>query len=638
MKWLFLFLPFYCFSQSPIDNAIEYWVQFQDETTETEQFSLSLEMFSNNPLLLNTASDEEMLNFPLFHQKHVTIILQYIRRNHNILSWKELEQLPYFNDEFIEIIKPFINLSIRPYVPSSKFSILYKTKIPLEKPLGYENENDSARIAGPWIYQYLKFNGSWKKNELAVVLEKDLGEAFLKNGNLLKIGYQLNTSSFLKQLNIGAYNLHLGEGLIHSNSFYLGGNSNNSRALRINKSSSESNYQLGIGAVLKKGFFRNITAIAFNPKSGKVINGIIESYIEDGIFDTKNDQKNFNTTWDANFVSSNQLIIKKLTLAINTKITRLSDAFFPPSKYYNKNYSLPENFLNNSISYNYTNYIFSFRGETARSNIRGWATTHFLKTIIAENLELNLNFRYFSKDYKSLYSNTYKKNSKVQNEKGCYSEVKYNTYNLSIISRFNFHKNPNPKYLFHLPSMAKSYDNLIRMRISDSLDIEVKYQYKVGDKEIKDSIMNATEKKYEHKISTRLKYQINSNWTLTTRAGYNDIKISEHTKGYTFAQDITYKNNKQKITIRFAVINAEKWDNRFYMYEYDMLHNFSIPVYYDQASRFYANYHLKINKNWQFWLKYEVNYFANKVSISSGKYKVTGNKKSLLKWQIRYKF
>jgi hypothetical protein len=638
MKWLLFLIPFCTFSQSPIDNALEYWIQFQDEATETEQFSLALESYQTNQLQINTATEKELSNFPLFHQKHISIILQYIRRNQNILSWNELKQLPYFDNEFIQIIQPFISLSMRKFVPRSKFSILYKTKIPLEKPVGYENKNNSSQIAGPWFYQYFKFNGTWKKNELALVFEKDLGEVFFKKGNLVKIGYQLNSTSLLKQLNIGTYNLHIGEGLIHSNSFYIGGNSTGNSALRINKSSSESNYQLGIGIVVKKGLFKNVTAIAFNPKSGKIVNGNIESYISDGVFDTHDDLKNFNTNWDANLITSNQLIINRLTLAINTKITRLSDDFSPPLKYYNKFYNLPEKFINNSISYNYNNPFFLIRGEVASSNIQGWATTHLLKTTIGENIELNLNFRSFSKDYKSLYSNTYKKSSKVQNEKGFYSQLKYSTYSLSVISRFDIYKNPNPKYLFHSASMAKSYENLIKINVSDSAEIQVKYRYKIGDKESNDSLLSFIKKKYEHILSLRFKYQIHNNWILTTRIAYNDIKITKHITGYTFAQDLTYKMSKQKITVRLAIVNAENWDNRFYMYEYDMLHNFSIPVYYDQASRFYANYYLKINNNWKFWLKYEVSYFANKASISSGKYKINGNKKSLLKWQLRYQF
>jgi hypothetical protein len=639
MKWLFLLLiPFCTFSQNPIDEALEYWMQFQEDEHETEAFSIALETYTYTKLQINNASKEELSKFPLFHSKHINSILQYLRKNQNVLSWIELETLPYFDIEYISIIKPFINLSIKVYLPKARTSIIYRSKIPFEKPFGYFNQNDSTKLIGPWVYHYLKLNCKWNENEVSLVVEKDLGESYFKAGNLFKVGFQTKNVSIIKQLNLGAYTLNIGEGLVHSNGFYLGGNSSSNKILKINKASSESNFQLGACAIIEKGIFRNLTGFAINPRSGRIIDNINESFNDDGIFNSKSKLDLFNTSWDANLILRNQLDFKKLTVAVNNKLTSLSHNFSPTPKYYNTSYSLPKKFWNHSVSYNFFHPSYSMNGEIAVSNNSGWATTHFFKANVAENLVLNFNCRHFSKDYKSLYSNTYKKNSRIQNETGFYTELKYNTYNLNIISRFNYYKNSNSKYLQHLPSTGKSYDQLIRFRIGDSLKVELKYQYRIGPKENSENILDQQLKKYEHKAYAKVQFLLNEYWTFSSRFGYNYLKYKDSSEGHVFAQDLTYQKGKQKLNMRIAVVNSESWDNRFYIYEYDMLHNFSVPVYYDKSTRFYLNYNYKINKNWQFWMKYEMTQFLNKSTIGSGVNEIKGNKKSIFKWQIRYQF
>ena len=639
MRFCFLLcLPFFSISQTPIDNALEYWIQFQSDNNKTEEFSLALEDYIKNKLTINSATKDELSNFPLFRSNHVNSILQYIRRNENILSWIELEQLPYFTNEYIDIIKPFLSLSIKIYKRKPSCSIIYRSKLQLEKPYGYKSENDETKILGSRIYQYLKFNSKWKNNEISLVLEKDSGEPFFRRGNLFKIGFQKDFNVILKQLNIGAYSLSLGEGLVHSNGFYLGGNNVSNRILKINKSSSETNFQLGSCFIFEKYRYKSIIGFAFNPRSANLNNNVATSFIEDGIFFSKNRIDINNSSWDANIIVSNQFNFDKLTLAYNFKKSNLLHRFSPIPKYYNKNYNLPKSFINNSISYNYFNSSFSARGEIAISNNKGWATTHFMSATLAENMVINFNYRNFSEDYKSLYTNTFKNNSRIQNENGFYTEVKYNTFNLSIISRFNYYKNNSPRYLLHLPALGKSYDQLIRMKLSDSLSFEIKYQYKISPTEQSEKTLDYIVDKKKHKFYAKANLIQGENWIFTSRIGFNHVKIKESNCGSMFAQDFTYKKRNQKITIRVAIINAATWNNRFYIYENDMLHNFSVPVYYDKSTRFYINYTYKLSKRWQLWIKYEMSQFENKNSIGSGQNEIEGNTKSVFKWQIRFNF
>ena len=192
--------------------------------------------------------------------------------------------------------------------------------------------------------------------------------------------------------------------------------------------------------------------------------------------------------------------------------------------------------------------------------------------------------------------------------------------------------------MLHLPTLGKSYDQLIRIKLSDSLSFEIKYQYKISPTEQSEKTLDYIVDKKKHKFYAKANLIQGENWIFTSRIGFNHVKIKESNSGSMFAQDFTYKKRNQKITIRVAIINAATWNNRFYIYENDMLHNFSVPVYYDKSTRFYINYTYKLSKRWQLWIKYEMSQFENKNSIGSGQNEIEGNTKSVFKWQIRFNF
>ena len=88
MKFCILLLfPVFSFSQSSIDNALEYWIQFQSENNQTEEFSLALESYMVDKLQINNSSKEELARFPLFRSNHVNSILQYLSLLFRINLW-----------------------------------------------------------------------------------------------------------------------------------------------------------------------------------------------------------------------------------------------------------------------------------------------------------------------------------------------------------------------------------------------------------------------------------------------------------------------------------------------------------------------------------------------------------------------
>jgi hypothetical protein len=87
------------------------------------------------------------------------------------------------------------------------------------------------------------------------------------------------------------------------------------------------------------------------------------------------------------------------------------------------------------------------------------------------------------------------------------------------------------------------------------------------------------------------------------------------------------------------LFDAPTYDNRFYLYEKDILYAFSIPMFYGLGLRYYLNMKYELTKNFSLWFKIaQTAYGDNRASISSGNEEIQVNKKTDIRFMIRYRF
>ena len=75
--------------------------------------------------------------------------------------------------------------------------------------------------------------------------------------------------------------------------------------------------------------------------------------------------------------------------------------------------------------------------------------------------------------------------------------------------------------------------------------------------------------------------------------------------GWSLLQDVEYKFIEIPIVLqlRAQAFDAQKWDNRVYIYENDILYAYSIPFVYGLGGRFYVNARYKINDIFSVYLR-----------------------------------
>jgi len=90
--------------------------------------------------------------------------------------------------------------------------------------------------------------------------------------------------------------------------------------------------------------------------------------------------------------------------------------------------------------------------------------------------------------------------------------------------------------------------------------------------------------------------------------------------------------------IRLQYFKTDGYDSRLYVYENDVLYNYSIPVFYDNGLRYYINFNYNINKQIAIWLRWAQTIYKGKSGIESGLDEIDGNKKTGINFLCQYQF
>ena len=625
--------------QEKINKAIEYLQKFSIQENDWENTAVILEDFLDKPLIINDLNYQRIQIFPLLNSRHFFVVKKYKQLNGTIFTANELINLPFFTPELLDILSPFISFEEKKK-HKLRGVLMHKTSFNLEPNKGL-TRTDSSGFLGKRTQETMRFKLSNQKHNFGLIWDKDQGERF--NNSFLKIGYQANLDNRLKQINLGAYSLNLGEGLIHSNSFIVGKNNPLSsfyklqRSLIINSSSTEYNYENGLAFNYQ---LKNIKAIGFysiNKLNGNVHNDTLRNIKQDGLFRTNNEINSKKNAHYQLFGSSISYQHKKKHITFNTLKLGLSKPYEPSPNYYNSNYSIHQ-LWSNSISYRFFDGDKIFKGELALDKKGNIASTHFFVINLSDEFSLMGNTRYFSPQYKSFRSNALSENSRVQNEKACLIAGDYKVGKTQIYASADFFSFPAPKYLVQLPSYGRECMGYLNYEITDSLSFKLFYKQESKDKNQQSGFINEPERYNLSHIYGKIIVKANRGITITSR-----LDFSKHTTdgfnslGRTSYLELCHISERNSLSARIVFFKTDNWDTRIYLYEKDVLYHFSVPALYDEGTRFYINYNRTIGKHIKVWLKYGRTIFENKSSISSGNNEIEGHLKTEIRGQIRIK-
>ncbi|MBO3698016.1 helix-hairpin-helix domain-containing protein [Roseivirga sp. E12] len=661
--------------RKPIDlqSFVEKWLNDQEVGSNYQELYERLILAYENPIDINRAEKEELINLGLLSISQVQNLLQYRQEVERLNTLYELQYVDGFDKQTINNILPFITLSTRSLNASpllkrilserNNYLILRYERV-LEKKEGYTIDDETqTHYFGSPNKAYLRYRVS-KPGDFSIGLtaEKDAGERFIwkpKSGNygmdFWSVHLMIQNKGRLKKGIIGDYQLQFGQGLIFGSGFSVGKGSETVNTLeRAN---------IGISpytSVVEGGFLRGLaTTYAITSKLSSTV--FVSSLNQDANIRLTNEEtasyfSSFQLTGfhrtQAEIENRHRVNEKTYGLALNYKPSEKRkigfiaalNSFSVPIQRSDQAYNMFEFSGNQNFNigvYGNTYWErFNFFGELAISKSMGTGSILGFSTYLTKRIDFGLIVRNYDKNFHSIRGSSFSENSRNINESGVYWGIKYKLnrkFDLSAYyDSFRFHW-----LKFRVDKPSQGSDFLLRFNYGANSNTKVYLQLRGKSKEENTTLANEGKvvgngKKLQYIINTQ--YQASSAITLQTRVQYSSFSIEgEHTEGYAIMQDVNFKIEALTFSSRIAIFDTEGLQNRQYAYERDVLYAFSIPGYSGQGVRSYLLFSYRLNRKFDIWTRFARTTFYDRNEIGTGLETIGGNKRTEVKFQIRYK-
>ncbi|MEI6852569.1 MAG: helix-hairpin-helix domain-containing protein [Bacteroidota bacterium] len=664
------------------ENLLKQKIENYSEQTGVEMditdAMANLEYFKKHPLNLNIAHYEDLQQLGLLDDIHCKNLLDHIHRNGKMLNIYELQAVEGFDAQLIEMLLPYVEVkdygqrkfNFGDIAKYGTHDLMFRYQRIIEKQKGFADVSDSLRQLAPASYYlgspdklYLKYRFNYINNiKIGLTAEKDAGEEFFRGTNPYGFdfysGYlNVNNLGIVKNVIVGDYLLQFGQGLTLWNGMSFGKSAD---AVGIKKSGrgiapSNSVYESGFmrGAAITLGI-KNFSLSAYYSRKKIDANLIsdtaenMEAYIsslpEDGLHNTLSATAKEKTVTEQIMGGHFGYKSRALEIGLTAYATLLSQALHKEYQPYNQfEFSGDRNF-NIGLHYGYVLRNLNFFGETSLSRNLGLATFDGMMFNINKYLSAVVAYRYYQRNYQSLYASAFSQSSGSSNESGLYLGIAVKPrYNILFSAYADVYHYPWLKYQVDAPSSGYDINAGLQYKPTKKIQIDLRYKFENSQKNTDDA-----EAAVKYLVAVhRQNYLFNIAWPVSNGLTLgNKVEVANYRKfpheaewGYFLAQDIRYRSRKSPlaVSLRFSVFDTPSYNSRIYIYENDVLYAYSLPSLYDRGIRYYVLLQCQLGRHVDLWLRFAQTSYNNKTLISSGPNEIKGSTQTEIKAQIRVK-
>lgn len=651
--------------EEKIREAMEVIAENINEDVDLSDLSEQLTTFRNRPINLNKTNAEELKSLLLLSPIQINNFLIYLSKN-KLLDVLELQVIPTFDEESINRILPFITLkNLQHYeklnpnriLHAGNHDIILRFSRLLQQQKGFQSLTSSRYLGSP---EKLLLRYKYNFQEIistSLVMEKDAGEPMLnrKTGlDHLSAHIALFKLGRVKKLVIGDYSMQFGQGSTLWSGFSLGKGTDvtsvaaNDVGLKPYTSANESTFFRGAASTIYLGKNIHLSPfISFRKLDASLktdTNGItnLSNINISGLHRTKTELKNQKSLEQLIYGSVIQYISDNLNAGIVGYQSHYQHNFTTGTQAYNKYGFTGKRISNIGFHYNYTFRNVYLYAELAHSLGSGYAFINGAMASISPKLSIVLLHRSYDKTYHNFFSKAIGEGTEANNEIGWYGGLNYTlpaNFKWSIYA--DFFKFPWLKYRINEPS--EGYEVLSRLAYTKGKTFKAAIRFK-SERKQQNPDAGSSHKKLENVIkqSYRLEWglKINPKFNFQQRSEISiyqkGIKTTE--TGFMIYQDLNYSPLSSKISsnFRFAFFNTPSYNSRIYAYEDDVLYGSGSGLYSGKGIRTFINTRYKLLKKLDIWTRFALFYYTSVTSIGSGLDQIEGNKKSEVKFQLRY--
>ncbi len=666
------------------EKILEHIIPVADEDIDLEMLSETLFSLYDHPLPINTAGRIDILSIPFLSENEAESILNYRNQYGIFLSPYELYLIPGLDSTKVNLLIPFLKINqtsmshdslpmMNNILKTSRKSIMLRYARLLNPQIGYINSRNITSARGNqyylgsanYVYGRLEIHEP-NDFDIGITFEKDAGEPFFMDPALQFYGFdhyagyfRLLNRGILKEMTIGDFQMHFGEGLVFGRGFMnkssetVGSVRNRYSGIHPYQGAGEYSFFRGLSFTLGNRYF-NFTgfgsrklqdaAILIDSSESTGIVYYVSNLSETGYHRTPTEiyKKQQLAEYTTGFNSNYTLPSGNLTFGISFIFNSWQYPIRNLIRYYNQfEFSGRVNY-NSGFYYNFFKGKFNVYGEFARSKGNGYGLVQGIIANILPNFEATIHARSYSPHYYSKYSKSFSEYTKSNNEKGIYWGIKLRPVaHLEIRAYFDIFRSDWLRYNLISPSTGNEFLVYMKFEPKSSLVFDVTYRVesKYRNHSNTKTPLPQTLKGIKRNFQFKFNFQLNENLIFRTRLKGNSYSINKNnTIGYCFSQDVLVIKPKFQIKSRIAYFCSEDYLNRHYIYEHDVLYTYSMVSYNGHGVRGYVLFKYSPFRFLDFWVKTSIFHYFNIENIGSGISMIPGNKKTEIKCQVRIKF
>lgn len=653
--------------EDQLEKAFEE-IDVEDSGLDGEQLTQFLEDLAANPVNINSASLDDLLQVPGMNLKIARAILDY-RKEKPFESKEELLKVKGVGSATYRRMQPYVavggttarfrELYLNPqyWTAGRKVDYISRFQQDMEEKRGDIIPASEGGYLGSPVKYYQRLRVQSNHVSLNLTQEKDAGEAMngLTGFDFTSGHIALKNNGKLKDLIIGDYSASFGQGLVlwSGGAFgkgreVTGSVSKNGRGVNPYSSAQETNFFRGVAATY--GDKLEITTFySSKPRTASVVSGDTTRFPSStGFHRTINEKSRKNNI--------NQTVVGgRLRLDTRYGLIGASGYYNSFSTYVAKGTALSnlydfEGYDNSVLGIDYRGLIgnaFVF-GEIARSQNGGLAGIAGMETAIGDNTELTLAYRNYGIDFQNFMGAGFgESSSSPQNQEGLYIGLRHylnRVFTLSsYVDQFRF---PAPRFGTTQATQGIDMLALAEANISSRLNIYVLLRSKVRDSEYEfinpqGSAQLLLGKETRNSIRTNLEYRASTSVRLRTRVEYVRHRAANKAweSGFLVYQDLRLNlTRKLQLDTRVTLFDTESFNTRVYQFESDLLYVMSNTMLNNSGQRFYAVIKYDVSRFMDLWIKYGFTHFEDLQAISSGLNEIQGNRRSSVGIQARVQF
>ncbi|MGB0165968.1 MAG: ComEA family DNA-binding protein [Luteibaculum sp.] len=643
--------------ETAFGQALEILNNGEDgQLLDAEYLYQILSDYYKHPLNLNTASTDEIEDFPLLNPLQKNNLKQYRNKYGVFLNWYDLARVEAISAADIQLLKIFCTLEETQLIAKRNFQDLFRDankelslsfRRDLELREGFRSVEGAPPVypGSPWrSYGRLRINNP-RLFSAALLFEKDPGEKFWRNKQpeFLTGHLYYNGSGILKQAVVGDYIFRAGQDLTLGPPFAFSKSSNintlhrTGKKIRPNTSVAENTVYRGAAIALEKRGWELALGYSNAPRDASLdSNGNISALPISGLHRTESEYSRKNRSRLESYLVALEKNWQNLKVGLSgTHYSRSTDSI--------------RSIDNSKASFSgiYAEYTLDkglLFGEYTR-DLNQNTEAYLMGLLVSLHPQLNFGalYRNYPASWNNAAGNPFSGYGRGRNERGLYTGFEFQ-FNKHWVANFYVDQqiNPGPDSRSSESSLDQDFFFQLSYLEKRRINVYTRFRYRISGEEQNTASerLAILENRYQSNIRLHADLTVSKEVSLRYRVEYLFNEKGNSNTGTLFYQDLSFKPLEKSwdFVMRFAWFSTSTFNERIYAYENDLLYSFSIPPYYGKGIRYYAKVGWDISYKISAWLRYATWIYQDRASISSGNNLIRSNQDPDLALMLRLKF